>query len=254
AGPGISYTINGAGAYGTDNTGGNITIAGGKGTGAGSSGNIIFSIASATSSGATLQSLSERARFSGANGYFGLGTTSPTAQLHTTGTVRFAGLTNDDTQTRVLVSDANGNLYYRNVSSLAMGDIPRTSLAVNGPMKAKSLTLSQTGWPDYVFDSTYKLTSLQEVEEYIRRNNHLPGVPSAEEIARDGISVGDNQAALLKKIEELTLYNIAGEKQIDELRQLVEKQTKVLEQQAKAIDLLQKRVSELETKNNDHKD
>ncbi|WP_431212127.1 hypothetical protein ACQ86N_41275 [Puia sp. P3] len=53
------------------------------------------------------------------NGNVGVGTTSPQAQLHTTGTVRFAGLTSDTTQTRVLVSDASGNLFYRSASSLA---------------------------------------------------------------------------------------------------------------------------------------
>jgi hypothetical protein len=147
-------------------------------------------------------------------GNTGIGTTLPTAQLHTTGTVRFAGLTNDSTQARVLVSDANGNLYYRSASSLAAGDILRSSLAINGPIKAKSLTLSQTGWPDYVFDSAYRLTSLSEVDDYIRRYNHLPGIPSAAEVDRDGLSIGDNQAALLKKIEELTLYTIDQNKRI----------------------------------------
>jgi len=214
AGAGISYTINGAGAYGTDNTGGNVTMGGGKGTGAGSPGSVVFSTSSATTSGSTLQSLSERARFSGSNGYFGIGTTSPTAQLHTTGAVRFAGLTNVDTLTRILVSDANGNLYYRNASSLAGTDILRSSLAVNGPIKAKSLTLSQTGWPDYVFDDTYRLSPLKELEDYIRQHNHLPDIPSAVEVARDGVSVGDNQAALLKKIEELTLYTIEQDKKM----------------------------------------
>jgi len=60
------------------------------------------------------------------------------AQLHTTGDVQFAGLTNDSTQTRVLVSDANGKLYYRNASSLAAADVLRSSLAINGPSKLKS--------------------------------------------------------------------------------------------------------------------
>jgi len=157
-----------------------------------------------------------------ARGKVGIGTNSPSAQLHTTGNVRFAGLTNDDTQTRLLVSDANGNLYYRNASSLAMNELSPGSLAVNGPIKAKSLTLSQIGWPDYVFDSTYRLNSLKEVEDYIRRNNHLPGIPSAAAVEKDGFSVGEVQTALLKKIEELTLYNIAQEKKIEELNKKIE--------------------------------
>ena len=155
------------------------------------------------------------------SGNLGLGTASPSAQLHTTGTVRFAGLTNDSAQTRVLVSDANGNLYYRSASSLAMGDVVHSSLAVNGPIKAKSLILSQSGWPDYVFDSAYHLLPLQEVERYIQMNKHLPGVPAASTVEKDGLSVGDAQAVMLKKIEELTLYVVAQQKELDELRKEV---------------------------------
>jgi|GEM_PF-662720 len=152
----------------------------------------------------------------------GMGTNTPAAQLHTTGTVRFAGLTNDSTQTRVLVSDANGNLYYRSVASLAANDILRSSLAVNGPVRAKSLILSPTGWADYVFDSTYRLAELSEVERYVREHRHLPGVAGADEVSRKGVDVGENQAVLLKKIEELTLYTIRQEKELESLRKEME--------------------------------
>ena len=159
----------------------------------------------------------EAARFS-EDGNLGIGTTSPSAQLHTTGSVRFAGLINDSTKTRVVVSDANGNLYYRSASSLAGGDLFRSSLAVNGPVRARSLTLSAAAgdWPDYVFDSSYRLEDLGSVDAYIRRYRHLPGVPSAAEIGKAGINVGENQAVLLKKIEELTLYAIGLEKRLEE--------------------------------------
>jgi len=155
-------------------------------------------------------------------GMIGIGTTTPTVQLHTTGGVRFAGLTNDSTQTRVLVSDANGNLYYRTASSLAATDMLRSSLAVNGTIHAKELKLSREGWPDYVFDSTYQLSPLKEVEEYIRKNGHLPGIPSATEVSRDGLSVGENQEALTKKVEELTLYTIELEKKLTTQNKMME--------------------------------
>ena len=74
------------------------------------------------------------------------------------------------------------------------------------------------GWADYVFDKTYKLASLQSVEKYIAQNNHLPDVPSAATVAKSGIDLGDNQAVLLKKIEELTLYVIKLQKEIDQLK------------------------------------
>ncbi|HEY4205996.1 MAG TPA: hypothetical protein VGM31_04245 [Puia sp.] len=164
-------------------------------------------------------------------GNFGIGEPSPTAQLHTTGTVRFAGLTEDSTQTRVLVSDASGNLYYRSAASLAANDILRSSLAVNGTIKARELKLSRAGWADYVFDSTYSLMPLKEVNEYIRARRHLPGMPSAAEVARNGVDVGKTQVALLKKIEELTLYNIAQQKKIEEQEgkiELMQAQMKVM--------------------------
>lgn len=160
------------------------------------------------------------------SGNFGIGEPSPTAQLHTTGTVRFAGLTQDSTQTRILVSDASGNLYYRSAASLVANDIFHSSLAVNGTITAKELKLSRQGWADYVFDSAYTLMPLKEVEGYIRVHRHLPGIPSAAEVTRDGVAVGETQTLLLKKIEELTLYTIQQDKKIaaqqDELRSVKE--------------------------------
>ena len=148
--------------------------------------------------------------------YLGIGTESPSAQLHTTGGVRFAGLTNSNSQTRVLVSDADGNLYYRDASTLATDEILRSSLAVNGPIRARSLTLTATAkdWPDYVFDSSYRLPDLEEVGAFVKSKGHLPGVASATEVAGSGIDVGENQAALLKKIEELTLYALGQHEQL----------------------------------------
>jgi len=83
---------------------------------------------------------------------------------------------------------------------------PSAKLSVNGDIKAKKLLVSQAGWPDYVFDSSYVLRSLNDLAFFIDKNKHLPDMPSAKEVAEKGISVGDNQALLLKKVEELTLY------------------------------------------------
>ncbi|WP_207513816.1 hypothetical protein [Longitalea luteola] len=139
---------------------------------------------------------------------------------HVTGTVRFSGLTNDNTQARIIVSDANGNLYYRDVSSLALNESINSDLAVKGRVSAQKMLITQTGrWPDYVFTNEYKLPSLAEVEKFIKQNNHLPGIPSAAEVEQKGIDVGDSQAALLKKIEELTLYSIQQDKELQALKQ-----------------------------------
>jgi hypothetical protein len=152
-----------------------------------------------------------------ASGNIGIGTSTPAAQLHTTGSVCFAGLTEDSLQNNVLVCDGNGFLYLRNASSLAAGNLVRSSLAVNGPIKAQQLTLAARNWPDYVFDSTYHLPRLTEVESYIHREHHLPGIPSAAAVQKDSLDVGASQTALLKKIEELTLYSIEQDKKIHSL-------------------------------------
>ncbi|MDR3715174.1 MAG: discoidin domain-containing protein [Puia sp.] len=93
---------------------------------------------------------------------------------------------------------------------------PQSQLAVNGTITAKKVVVTQTGWPDYVFNKTYRLLSLGELEKYIREHRHLPGVTSAPEVARKGLDLGANQTALLKKIEELTLYLIHQNREADE--------------------------------------
>lgn len=94
---------------------------------------------------------------------------------------------------------------------------PPADFSVNGDIWAKKLKVTQTGWADYVFDSAYKLLPLHDVAKFIQQNKHLPDVPSAKEVEQSGLNVGDNQAVLLRKIEELTLYLIEQDKRIREL-------------------------------------
>jgi hypothetical protein len=90
-------------------------------------------------------------------------------------------------------------------------------LAVNGSIHANEVIV-ETGWGDFVFDIGYKLKSLSEVEQYINKYKHLPEVPSASEVEKDGVNVGKTDAILLQKIEELTLYIIDLSKQVEELK------------------------------------
>ena len=154
-----------------------------------------------------------------ATGAVGIGVTTPTAQLHTTGTVRFTGLSNDNTQTNVLVSDANGYVYYRNASSFAWGGTSGSGRDV----AFEKVRLKQADWPDYVFATGYPLPSLTELRAYVKKNDHLPGIPSATEVVKDGLDVGKTEAALLKKIEELTLYLMKEDQQVQELTREVKK-------------------------------
>jgi hypothetical protein len=95
---------------------------------------------------------------------------------------------------------------------------PTYPLTVNGTVRAKEVIVD-TGWSDYVFDPGYRLAPLAEVELKIKTEKHLPGIPTAREVRAAGISVGDMQAKLLGKIEELTLHVIAQEKRIEKLEE-----------------------------------
>lgn len=79
----------------------------------------------------------------------------------------------------------------------------------------------KASWPDYVFGKDYQLQTLPEIESYISRHKHLPGIASAEEVKNEGFEVGETNAQLLKKIEELTLYMISADKQIRMLQEEV---------------------------------
>ncbi|MDN5215683.1 hypothetical protein QQ020_26635 [Fulvivirgaceae bacterium BMA12] len=111
--------------------------------------------------------------------------------------------------TRFLI-DANGNV---GIGSITPGAY---KLAVNGKIRAKEVKI-ETGWSDFVFEDDYELPTLAEVESFIKANKHLPEIPSAKEVAENGVNVGEMESKLLQKIEELTLYIIEQEKRIKKL-------------------------------------
>ncbi len=82
--------------------------------------------------------------------------------------------------------------------------------------------LLSTGWPDYVFSEKYKLPTLQELQTFIQKNKHLPNIPSAAEVERDGIELGDMQKRMMEKIEELTLYILQLEEKTQKLQAEIE--------------------------------
>ena len=99
--------------------------------------------------------------------------------------------------------------------------IPSTyKLAVDGKILAEEVKVAlSTGWPDYVFAKGYKRMPLQDLKSFIEENHHLPNIPSQKEIKEaGGISVGEMNAKLLEKLEELTLYLIEEDEKIDALR------------------------------------
>ena len=101
--------------------------------------------------------------------------------------------------------------------------------------KCEEILVQDSGsWPDYVFADDYDLLPLKEVEAHIDANKRLPGIPSAELVAEEGISVGAMQKRMMEKIEELTLYVIDQNKRLatqeDHIRQL---QTELALQEAR---------------------
>ncbi|AZI24042.1 hypothetical protein EA772_01290 [Pedobacter sp. G11] len=109
-------------------------------------------------------------------------------------------------------------MYMRGNGNIGIGITnPAEKLAVNGNIRAKEVKVETNNWPDYVFKANYSLLPLNQTEKYINLNGHLPDLPSALVVEKEGVSLGEMNKLLLKKIEELTLHLIAQDKRIDEL-------------------------------------
>jgi Phage T4 tail fibre len=92
-------------------------------------------------------------------------------------------------------------------------------LAVEGKIGAREVKVTLSAWADYVFNKEYKLMNLSELEAFIKKNNHLPNIPSAQEVKENGgIELGEMNAKLLEKVEELTLYVIELKKENEEIK------------------------------------
>lgn len=130
--------------------------------------------------------------------------------------------------------NANGTSLARNIwvtgtqSNYFKGNVgigtnnPKKLLDVAGTIHAQNIEVDLTGWSDFVFDKDYKLPSLEEVEAHIKEYKHLPDIPSQTQVQKEGINIGDIQAKLLQKIEELTLYVIELKKENQHQGQQIE--------------------------------
>ena len=155
-------------------------------------------------------------------------------ELREYGSIVFSAGSIAGTETATMVVNSDGNVGIGTAS-------PGYKLHVNGSVRATVFSAPSRDYADYVFDSTYQLPSLQEVNTYIKQNHHLPEVPSEEEVKKDGINLVDHQVILLKKVEELTLYVIA---QNEKQKLLEEKLNEVLKDNSK----LKEEILDLKTK------
>ena len=96
-------------------------------------------------------------------------------------------------------------------------------LSVDGKIASEEVLVELSGsWPDYVFKPEYQLLSLNEVEDHIATKGHLPGIPSAREIEAQGVHIGEMNRILVEKIEELTLYLLQHQQQIDQQQKQID--------------------------------
>lgn len=121
---------------------------------------------------------------------------------------------------------------YVKIGSVGTPNIPGYKLYVDQGIlteKVKVAVANSANWADYVFAKEYKLMPLTEVEQFVNENKHLPNVPSAADMIKEGNDLGKTDAKLLEKIEELTLYLIEMKKANEQLAKTVENQNKKIE-------------------------
>jgi len=162
----------------------------------------------------------EKLTLMGSGASFGLYDTNPASKANN----RIARYPNS----LVVQNDFGGtwkdNIVFADNGNVGIGtNNPNTKLSVNGDIKAKEVNVTLEGWADFVFKPNYNLRPLSEVEQFIKTNNHLPEIPSEAEVKENGIGLGEMNAKLLQKVEELTLYLIELKKENDSLKERMNK-------------------------------
>ena len=200
-------------------------------------------------SGGGMKVGSDNKLFVGSNGNVGIGTGTPLAKLDVNGRIRVEqsneAVALDGTNPyyslwyngsyRSRIQQLTDQLYivsndkvHLDGDQVAIGNMLSTAndykLTVTGKVICEELKVElAANWPDYVFADEYELKPLHELKSFIETNQHLPNIPKASEVERDGFEVGEMNRKLLEKVEELTLYIISLQEQIDALKKGIEK-------------------------------
>jgi hypothetical protein len=185
----------------------------------------------------------------------GIGLTNPSSPLEINSSQSDRGLLigTNGKSTKISMFVASGDYGYLNLggSTILRGNgqnsyfdgklgIGTTSfgshkLAVAGSIGAREIKVESSGWSDFVFDEDYELRSIEEVEQYIKENGHLSEIPDQETVEKNGVNLGEMNAKLLQKIEELTLYTIEQNKQLKQQSNVIEELKQMMELQNEKI-------------------
>ncbi len=160
----------------------------------------------------------------------------------------------------VIYGDVLGDIYFvpiptgyaggagavtQTLTDLTVKSMISFSVAANGTVRAKQIVVQTTGWPDYVFKKGYLLKSLPDVKNYIDQNHHLPEMPSEQQIATDGLNLGEMDKLLTKKVEELTLYQIDSDKKLIQEQETNQKQQNLIDKQKEQLLMQQQQIDQL---------
>ena len=148
--------------------------------------------------------------------------------------ITFIASEQDGHYSRRMVINGNGKVGIGTTS-------PDEKLTVAGTVKSKEVIVEENIGADFVFEQGYELPDLSELETFIKSNKHLPEIPTADQMKKEGVKVGELQIKLLQKIEELTLYAI----QENRSKSILEDR---IEAQQKTINMLVKQIEKLESK------
>lgn len=136
------------------------------------------------------------------------------------------------------------------IKALANGNVgigtanPQDKLTVAGKIGAREIKVTTNAGADFVFEPGYKLPALTELEQFVKANKHLPEIPTAQQMVKDGVNLGELNIKLLQKVEELTLHLIEKEKQLEKQTETNQKQQMQIDQVMKELISIKKTIKQ----------